>query len=31
MSTDLQRRHNVNITGRGSRTLVFAHGFGCDQ
>ena len=31
MSTDLQRRHNVNITGRGSRALVFAHGFGCDQ
>lgn len=24
-------RNNVNITGRGSRTLLFAHGFGCDQ
>lgn len=25
------KRNNVNITGRGQRTLVFAHGFGCDQ
>ena len=24
-------RFNVRITGEGSRTLVFAHGFGCDQ
>lgn len=24
-------RHNVRILGRGPRTLVFAHGFGCDQ
>lgn len=24
-------RHHVNTSGTGSRTLVFAHGFGCDQ
>jgi sigma-B regulation protein RsbQ len=24
-------RHNVNISGRGHRAMVFAHGFGCDQ
>jgi sigma-B regulation protein RsbQ len=25
------RRNNVQISGSGERTLVFAHGFGCDQ
>jgi len=25
------RRHNVNIAGSGERTMMFAHGFGCDQ
>ena len=25
------RRNNVNVTGSGERTMVFAHGFGCDQ
>jgi sigma-B regulation protein RsbQ len=25
------RRHNVNVAGRGERTMMFAHGFGCDQ
>ena len=25
------RRHNVKISGSGDRTMVFAHGFGCDQ
>jgi len=25
------RRHNVNISGSGERTIMFAHGFGCDQ
>ena len=25
------RRHNVNVSGRGERTMMFAHGFGCDQ
>lgn len=27
----LQSRNNVQITGRGNRAMVFAHGFGCDQ
>jgi sigma-B regulation protein RsbQ len=25
------QRNNVNISGRGPSTMVFAHGFGCDQ
>ncbi|WP_339491871.1 alpha/beta hydrolase [Pseudomonas rhizophila] len=28
---DLKHRNNVNVTGRGPATLVFSHGFGCDQ
>lgn len=28
---DVLRRNNVKVTGQGSRTIVFAHGFGCDQ
>ena len=24
-------RHNVNLSGAGDRTMMFAHGFGCDQ
>lgn len=28
---DIIRRNNVHITGSGRRTMVFAHGFGCDQ
>jgi sigma-B regulation protein RsbQ len=28
---ELLRRHNVNVSGRGQRAMVFAHGFGCDQ
>ena len=24
-------RHNVSVSGRGQATMVFAHGFGCDQ
>lgn len=28
---DLQRRNNVTVTGEGPSTLVFSHGFGCDQ
>jgi len=24
-------RHNVNVSGRGERFIMFAHGFGCDQ
>jgi sigma-B regulation protein RsbQ len=30
MSTILER-HHVNVTGRGTRPMLFAHGFGCDQ
>lgn len=30
MSTVLQR-HNVALTGSGAKTIMFAHGFGCDQ
>jgi sigma-B regulation protein RsbQ len=29
--TAVLRRHNVNISGSGERTIMFAHGFGCDQ
>ena len=29
MST--RERHNVHVAGRGPATMVFAHGFGCDQ
>ena len=29
MST--RNRHNVHVTGTGPATMVFAHGFGCDQ
>src|SRR4051812_30451258 len=28
---DLQLRNNVRVLGDGPATLVFAHGFGCDQ
>lgn len=31
MQTDVLRRNNVQLSGQGERTLVFAHGFGCDQ
>ncbi len=27
----VQHRNNVNVVGDGSATLVFSHGFGCDQ
>ena len=27
----VQQRNNVKVAGIGSRTIVFAHGFGCDQ
>jgi sigma-B regulation protein RsbQ len=27
----VQQRNNVNVFGSGSATMVFAHGFGCDQ
>ncbi|HEX8529455.1 MAG TPA: alpha/beta hydrolase, partial [Cytophagales bacterium] len=25
------KRNNVQVSGNGKRTLLFAHGFGCDQ
>lgn len=28
---DILKRNNVTITGNGTKTMVFAHGFGCDQ
>src|SRR5882757_10064881 len=28
---DLLARNNVHVSGKGSRAIVFAHGFGCDQ
>jgi len=30
-SEGVGRRFNVNISGRGSAPMLFAHGFGCDQ
>ena len=31
MSIDVLTRNNVKVRGRGTRPMVFAHGFGCDQ
>ena len=31
MPVSVQRRNNVRVQGAGPATLVFAHGFGCDQ
>ncbi|MGH7637565.1 MAG: alpha/beta fold hydrolase [Gemmatimonadaceae bacterium] len=31
MSLDVLRRNNVNVQGRGTQPMLFAHGFGCDQ
>jgi sigma-B regulation protein RsbQ len=31
MTQDILRRNNVKISGKGSQTMLFAHGFGCDQ
>jgi sigma-B regulation protein RsbQ len=31
MSISVAKRNNVNIFGKGKQTMVFAHGFGCDQ
>ena len=25
------RRNNVTVSGAGTQTIIFAHGFGCDQ
>src|SRR3569623_3641999 len=29
--SDLLRKHNVRFAGGGERTMMFAHGCGCDQ
>ena len=31
MDQIIGRRNNVHITGKGTQTMLFAHGFGCDQ
>ena len=31
MASDILRRNNVKVLGRGTQPMVFAHGFGCDQ
>ncbi|MFI5230179.1 MAG: alpha/beta fold hydrolase [Gemmatimonadales bacterium] len=31
MGTDILERNNVLVSGRGSKPMLFAHGFGCDQ
>jgi sigma-B regulation protein RsbQ len=31
MGTDVLKRNNVKVFGKGSQTMLFAHGFGCDQ
>jgi sigma-B regulation protein RsbQ len=28
---DILRRHNVHVIGRGTRPMILAHGYGCDQ
>jgi sigma-B regulation protein RsbQ len=28
---DIFKKNNVNIIGTGEKTLLLAHGFGCDQ
>ena len=30
-SMSVAKRHNINIIGNGSKTMVLAHGYGCDQ
>src|ERR1700722_5018199 len=30
-NTPFLRRHNINIVGHGKKTMLFAHGYGCDQ
>lgn len=31
MSAEILKRNNVKVSGSGSRPMMFAHGFGCDQ
>lgn len=28
---DVIKRNNVKVIGKGEETIIFAHGFGCDQ
>jgi sigma-B regulation protein RsbQ len=28
---NLQQRNNIHVQGDGAQTMIFAHGFGCDQ
>jgi sigma-B regulation protein RsbQ len=30
-SLRVQQRHNLSVSGSGDATMIFAHGFGCDQ
>src|ERR1700689_222541 len=30
-TTSVFQRHNINIVGSGKKTMLFAHGYGCDQ
>ena len=31
MERTIRQRNNVKISGEGAKTIIFAHGFGCDQ
>src|SRR4051812_44349094 len=31
ISMSVQKRNNVHVSGDGKATMIFAHGFGCDQ
>jgi sigma-B regulation protein RsbQ len=31
MNNEILVRNHVNVFGEGTKTIVFAHGFGCDQ
>ena len=31
MTTDVLKRNNVKVLGKGTQPMLFAHGFGCDQ
>lgn len=31
MNTSILKRNNVTVFGHGDQTMIFAHGFGCDQ
>src|SRR3982751_2571659 len=31
LTTSVHRRNHVNLSGSGTKAMLFAHGFGCDQ